>query len=233
MIGIPIAGLILFFRRLFTRRRANPMLKAGLWSFWIVNIISFATIGGFTARQFSSFADLDLTELATPDVDTLYLQADPYPTSTGKIYLFDHNLILDKNEMITQSIQYRIERSPDNKYHVLASASSYGQGPSEATENAAQLNDRVLFTGNTISFPTHLAFTKGTKWRGQKMTYIIQVPDGKHVHINGMIERHLNQIDIDRQQPYPRPYRDQIWVMGENGLYSPAYQKSHQQGSKC
>ncbi|MEM6697324.1 MAG: PspC domain-containing protein [Bacteroidota bacterium] len=222
IVAIPLLALLMGSLRLWSKYRLNSYWRAGLGTFFALNVVSFFAIGSFFAREFNTGTDVNGQEYTLSNIDTLRL-------STGEIQDFDHNLIrlfdddliLDDNQMVVRHIHVDIEKSEDDDFHVQQRFFSRGRNKSEARELAFVAQQEVNSMGNKLIIPSHLYINKGTKYRGQNVRYTISVPEGKHLTYDHGIGRRIHHFDRSKNENRHWGHHhgsNDVWIMESDGL---------------
>ncbi|MFT5166084.1 MAG: phage shock protein PspC (stress-responsive transcriptional regulator) [Saprospiraceae bacterium] len=217
LIGVPLLALIMFLSKHVFKTRTSPHFKAGMWSFFVVNIISLFAIGSYQASQFSNQSSLSKeVDLSAINMDTLQIKiaSDPYPNATfmiGDLKVSDHRLI-------SRHVHLDIQKTTGDQFELTQEIYSYGNSDSEATKLAGTIEYTVQLEDNALIFPKIIEFPKGEKWRNQFVTLTLKVPEGKFIYLQDDLWSIGHDIEIDRKQEYPRFEENQTWRMDENGL---------------
>ncbi len=229
--GVPLLGVILFLTKHVFKTRTSPNFKAGMWAFWVVNIISLFGIGSYQASQFNSSSELiqgiDLSGIST-DTLQLKIEADPYRSATFRI----GDLKISDRQLISHHIHLNIEKADGDYFELSQEKHSRGSTENEALELVSSINYDLRIVDNTIILPKIIEIAKGVKWRNQFVELTLKVPEGKSIYIQNDLWPIGHHIDIDRTQEHPRFEAEQTWVMESNGLVNHAFIRKSQRSDE-
>ncbi|MEO1513784.1 MAG: DUF2807 domain-containing protein [Bacteroidota bacterium] len=225
LISIPLLGLVLFIGRLFFRRQTSPHLRAGLWSLWVVNLISILAIGSITGREFNQGADIEKTLGMFKGVDTLRIDMKNNPYQNA-ILTFGP-LQVTEDRLINRNINLHIEKSKGDHIELVQRNYSRGNTIEEADRLAKEIAYVPEFKENSLVLDPFFAISNGEKWRVQQVDLTLKVPEGKSVHFENNINYYVRHIELDPDKGHPWVYRNQTWKMEENGLVCHAYRQKH------
>jgi hypothetical protein len=225
LLGLPVAGLVLMFSRIFFKTRMPRWLGAGLFTFWIVNLFSAAMLGVVGSKGFRNSSTINQTiDLSRIESDTLHI------TSSNFIGENDDNVWIDGNGLKLEEdrldfkgmVDIRVRRSENGRFSCSQAITARGSSSAEAAENASQTNFNVSVKGNTLHIPEGYSIPKGQKWRVQKVKINVEVPNGKCVVFDESIygraaaDVELYSDENDRNYISHRP--NKVFRMTEDGL---------------
>ncbi len=224
-LGVPLLMLALGVMRLFMRTNFKPRWTMGLWLFWSLNLVSLMFVGVKTMREFSHGAEVGLgsnTSNFAP-TDTLFIdfEKNPYDDSFLR---FGGELFISDNKLISESIRLRVEKSESDKFEIVQSNYSRGQGVEEGQQLAGKIAYQYRIEGNRLILPSFFEIPKGEKWRGQQVNITLKVPEGKWVNPGDFRWRDYD-LDTDDKYEFPLWETGYLWKMGPNGLFCPDFVK--------
>lgn len=223
MIGIPVLMGILMVMRIFMKTYFKPRWAAGLWIFWIVNVVSFFFVGTKTASDFSDGAEISMpVEADLSKVDTLVLEFSKNPYAKSWMRIGDV-LYLSGDKLISTDIGLSVEKSESGNFEILQKRSARGATPEMAEQLAQSINFDYSLEGNTLKVPSYYALDKGQKWRVQEVELLVRVPEGKHIRFVGSTPRGHRRLDVDNNYIYPWSLSGYTAKMTSNGLVFPQY----------
>ena len=196
IIGIPLVSTILFVARLAFGTRIRPGIRAGMWGFFTVNMISLFFFGSQVARDFSAGSEVSqLVELESLETDTLSLAMgeDKYEYVW---YGFGDALKFTGDEMVSKIIEINIEQSESDKFELVQEIYSRGGSLSEANELAQKIDYRVQQEGDKLIIPPNYLIPAGGKWRSQIVKLHLRVPKDKYIRIDPRRVWRLHNIDF-------------------------------------
>ncbi|MEM9916500.1 MAG: DUF2807 domain-containing protein [Bacteroidota bacterium] len=230
MISIPLLGMILLSGRMFFRRHTSPHFRAGLWSLWVVNLISFFLVASMTGREFNQGTKIEKSLGVLPDVDTLRIGvgSNEYEDAIFAV----GPLQVAQNKLISRDINLDIEQSDGEHIELLQRNVSRGKSLDEARRLAQEVNYTPEFGNGKLTIDPYFIIDKGEKWRGQHVNLVLRVPKGKSIHFNDYSGYYVEDMAIDRQKEHPWLGKDQTWKMEEGGLVCQAYRDKHNYGKE-
>lgn len=219
VVSFPVLGLAFLTARLAFNKRMSAHWSAGIWSFWVLNIISLFAIASSQARYFNSgndiTRDLDLTSINS---DTLVIRMQENPYSGELISLGD--LQVTDGLLVSHNVHLELIKSDGVNFELKQVNRSKGRNNKAANDIAGAINYNYNLSGNVISLPEIFTIDKATKWRNQTVELSLYVPVGKTIRFennaNELIDYEGFNFDEETEQPWPES--DQYWVMGSNGL---------------
>ncbi len=217
LFGVPLLGIILWLSRYVFKTKVTPNFKAGMWSFWVVNVVSLFALGSYQSAQFRGHTEIDrVVDVSVIQTDTLNLRVEPDP-HTGASFSFG-NLKISNERLISKHIHLDIEKADGNQFELVQEFYSRGASESDARKLAESITYDLQVTENMISFPRIMEFGTGDQWRNQHIELTLKVPEGKAINFVNKPYALTYHVDIDREVEYPGLDEGQIWVMGSNGL---------------
>lgn len=223
LIGVPLLSIIMFLSKHIFKTRTSPNFRAGMWAFWIVNVISLIGLGSYQVSQFASHSstrqDINLSAVQS---DTLFLNIDPDPYRGAKFSVGDIK-VSDEFVVISRHVHLNIQKAEGMHYELEQETFSRGQSEREAMRLASTIKYDLKLTDNVLTLPRIFELTKGEKWRNQYIKLTLRIPEGKYIHLQDKIWGIGYHIDIDRSQEYPHFEANQTWQMQRDGLVNNAF----------
>lgn len=218
VVGVPATALLFRgIRFLSGRKLLTPNIKAGLWSFWSVNLLAMFAIASFTARHFTSGEQESSTiAIDVPFGDTLTIQSFDNLNSNSIIEI--GNVDLEDNKLYNYSVDLTIARSKDQKFELETKISSRGQDSEEASLLANEVKYNVSLVNGVLTIPRGFIIEKGSKYRGQTVDLVLRVPDGVPLTIGKEVRRILSNVDVQEHRITPWSHLGKSWKMGRDGL---------------
>ncbi|MEZ4943152.1 MAG: DUF2807 domain-containing protein [Saprospiraceae bacterium] len=198
LIGIPIVGLVLWLGRTIFRYKSPAWLGSGMSILWVLNFISLVLLGGWAATNFRQSGtvtnNLDLSDIPS---DTLHVNwAGSISGHNDDWFNDDGGLFIDNDRLrINEMVRINIRRSETNRFECTQSIRARGTTNADAVSNAANTIFDVKFDGNTLRVPTGYGIPSGNKWRVQEVRLTINVPEGKYIVFDDVINRRVWDID--------------------------------------
>ncbi len=224
LVGIPVLMLIMMVMRVFMRTNFKPKWAAGLWAFWLLNVVSLMFLGFSTSKQFSTGGDFSFepnTELGTPD--TLFVEMEKNPYRDVFIKLGDE-LTISENKLISSNIRYNFEKSKTGRFEIAQKNYARGESLSAAQELAEDISFTYRLDENRLIVPAYFVIPNGKKWRNQRVVLTIKVPEGKWVMLDNRTKRRTWDIETDAKYEFQRwDFTRNAWQMGPDGMTCPAF----------
>lgn len=195
-----IAFLVWLIRRIIgVRSRSSYLgwLFGGLWTLgWISVILLVSSVG----RDFRSYGeDKTNISISQPANKMTVLVSQPILEFTDRAWWIDSDdekWNLSADSLRLAFVDFEIEKSPDENYHVILSKQSRGRSQSDASNRASQIQYSITSKDSTLDIGNGFAISKNSKYRGQMIELIIQVPVGKKIRFDESITRKLNPVEI-------------------------------------
>jgi phage shock protein PspC (stress-responsive transcriptional regulator) len=224
LIAIPAISIILFIRRLIYGRQTNGIVHAGLWGFFTLNVISAAALGGITGKDFNH--ETNLTQqipLQNPMAAVLTLETmeNPY----GELHTSFGSLRISEDFITSEDVWGSIEKAEGNQFELSRRIYSNGKNADEANRLANAVDTKYDIKGDKISVSKFFRISKGTKWRGQSIHYVLKMPVGKRIKkikhgIYPIIDWNANEWYEEDNSDYTfiDDEKEEIYEMTEKGL---------------
>lgn len=216
LVGIPIISLILLFARFAFRTRISRYWRAGMWSFWLVNLISLGILGVWFGRQFDTSAkNVQNIPLSGLHSDTLEVRFTETPYGDSHNRFGDIRLMGDL--LVSEDVHLNIEKSDNGSFELTRTYYSQGIGQQEAGRLAAAIDYQVSNTGNQLNLSPEFALAKSNKWRGQRVELTLKVPVGKFIRLNNEVQNRVSNVDVVENAEFWRS-DEHLWRMQADGL---------------
>jgi ToastRack found in some PspC/Putative auto-transporter adhesin, head GIN domain/PspC transmembrane region len=224
LVGIPVLMLIMMVMRIFMRTNFKPKWAAGLWAFWLINVVSLMFLGFSTSKQFATGGDVSLGANTSLDIaDTLFVEMQENPYRDVWFRLGDE-LIVSENKLISSNIQFNFEKSKTGRFEVIQKNYARGENLSEAQKLAENIAFEYSIAEHKLIVPSYFVIPRGEKWRNQKVQLTIKVPEGKWVMPGSRIRHHTWHVEQDENFEFPWwGYTEYAWQMGPGGMICPDF----------
>ena len=223
LVGIPVLMGILMVMRIFMKTYFKPRWAAGLWIFWLVNVVGFFFVAAKTANDFSAGAEASIPLAADlHSLDTLVLEfsENPYAASWMR---FGDRLYVSDDKLISSNIGLTVVKSESGDFKVYQKRSARGSTPEKAEKQAEEIHFDYTVEGNRLKVPSYFALDKGEKWRAQEVELVIEVPEGKYLRFEGRNPRGPRHLETDHNYSFPHHLSGYTAMMTSNGLISRQY----------
>ncbi len=183
--GIPLFYFILLAFKILMPKMKSPHAYANysLLALWIVSVGLLAALG---VKQFSEYAfDGNVTKkevLQLNPADTLKIKFaynENYANNLDERSEYSVELTKDKQKVLySTNVDFRIEKSDDNKAYIQIEKSANGSSMSTAKEKAEKITYGYKFEGNTLILDNYLLTDFNNKYRDQNVTITLFLPKG-------------------------------------------------------
>jgi len=225
IVALPIIGFLQFAARYVFKRKTSARTRTGMTLFWVLNVISFFSVGSVVVRDFNQENEM------VQRVETHSFNTDTVQLSLGKeigansIIDFDGAKIIDEN-LVINNIEIDFAKSKDDNFRLIQSHFSRGKNSNEIEELTQSISYNPIITDQGIVFPADFFIEKGKKWRAQKVRIKLEVPEGKTIKFGEKKAHNKLEKYISRHSRYNHSipnvsWNDEhIWTMKEEGFYS-------------
>lgn len=221
-IGIPLVALVLLVMRIFFRSSIQPRWKAGLWAFWVLNIVSLFVIAPFTAKQFNSGESIQSSASGFTNSDTLSIELAANPYEDVWFYVGDELQIAD-DQLISNNVCLSIEKSESDEFELVQRQQARGLNSSEASKLAHEIDYHYELSESNLTLPPNFVIPQGGKWRNQKVELVLQVPEGKSIRFGKNARKIISHMEVSKEMNHPWWRYDEtgrVWKMEAGGLVS-------------
>ena len=231
VVGIPIFSTFLLGSRLVFKKRLSPYWKAGMWSFWAINLICMFLVGSIQSRQFSRGNELtEAIDLSGLTSDTLVLSKQKNPYDDALFQFGD--LTLADDFVVSDNVRINIEKSEDGLFELVQTKKARGQNGDAANRRAKAISYEVKIDGNQLIFPEVFPISKENKWRAQGVEFTLKIPTGKTVRFEDYVHYMVHHSGINRDVEHPWIKNEDHWVMEDNGLVNKDWLKKNKQNEE-
>lgn len=204
-LGVPLIGFITWLLRRIMRVKSQHNYLGwtfgGLWTLgWISASLFVASIvNDFRMSNYRKpAAELPITD--PPNGKMIVQVSEPEVEYSGSMPWLDidgNGFDITKDTLHLANIRIDdVEKSADDKFHVTIKKYSKGRTTTDAEYRAQKIQYRTTYTDSVLDLGSNIAIDKETKFRGQQVIVIIQVPVGKKIRFDESIHR-LHAFDIE------------------------------------
>jgi|SRR5690554_426955 len=226
-----ISLLLMGMRLLFDFKKTPVWTGVLLVIVWFGGVSLLAASGTGIYRNFQvSTSFTEKVDLEMPSTDTLFIDLLPqidtkYKFSTGykkRKFYYDYDVtypgIESTNILYIGDIEFTIERNnADSLFNLMIKRKSHGATRSDAVRNAEHVTSIAEIAGDSLLFHPYYAVLKDGKLRNQEISYTLQVPVGKAVHLNEKLKSILDNVP-NVTNTSDRNMVNHTWLMTQNGL---------------
>lgn len=190
---IPIMFLIMLGEMLtLSGKKKSRAFILTLLVIWFAAIVTISVLGAKTGFDFKE--RYTSVERQIVQVDSLDLQVnlfeDDLKISNEMEYSFNNYLSIDEEEIKMGYARIEVLSTPDSIFYYTVERRSQGGTLKSAKINSEDVRYAIAQDGNVLNIPTRYSFPKSSKFRGQKVTVKIFVPQGKQIVLNGNLENY-------------------------------------------
>ncbi len=224
IVALPIIGFLQFAARYVFKRKTSARTRTGMTLFWILNVISFFSVGSVVVRDFNQENEMvQRVETHSFKVDTVQLSLGK-EVGANSIIDFDGAKIIDEN-LVLKNIVIDFAKSKDDNFKLIQSHYSRGSSSNEIEELTNAISYNPIINDQGIVFPADFFIEKGKKWRGQKVRIKLEVPEGKSIKFgnekNNKLEGYISHHSRwNHTIPSVNWHGEHVWTMQEKGFYS-------------
>ena len=220
-IGIPLLSLAWLAARFMFGLKLPRVIGFITLFLWIIGLALVIFIGINTVTEFKEeqFIKSEVS-FDSLNANTLFVQSMTSETSLITDVIVNDDWILDEkdHEIKSGNVKLDIEKSPDNKFHLLKYSYSYGSGKKDALNNASHINYSIGLENDSL-LKLSRTFNLGPEanFRKQRLLLLLQVPIGKSVKLDASVKDQLYNIE-NVQNIYDDEMSDRTWTMTTDGL---------------
>src|SRR5687767_3179241 len=229
-LGVPLIGfLVWLIRRIIGVRTRGSYLGwifGGLWALgWVAVILLVSSF----VKETSSLQKTNpiAVPITQPAEKLTVMVSQPKLEFTDRFWWVDNDTEgwnLTDDTLKLSWVDFTPEKSPDDDYHVYIVKHSWGRSSNDARTRAEQIQYNVVSRDSVLDLPNGFAISKDSKFRGQTVEVIIQVPVGKKLRFDESVTRKLETIQVRRGRGDGIDFDDWFdyrtnvdYVMTENG----------------
>lgn len=199
-LGVPVIAFITWvIRRIMGVKSGNRYIGFTFAGLWVIGLICGGILAASIVRNFDARArDKQEYTIVQPATGKLIVHV---PDSKVKVYgrwfKMDGIMNMTDDSLFLNNVRLRLVKSTDSFYHI--SAFKYSNGPDEtaALHNVQQINYSITQQDSLIYMDRGFSLLRGTRYRNQSVSVIIQIPVGKKIVIKNSVERRLNSFHIN------------------------------------
>ncbi|MCB9169527.1 MAG: PspC domain-containing protein [Flavobacteriales bacterium] len=221
LVLVPVIGLLYGGIALLFGARAPKWFGLSMAPIWIAAIVLLSVVAIQMASEFGS-RDSRRSELqlVQPPGHTLVLDSmhDPHFEVGREHSNDDPSLIqVDNGVAYVGWTRVDVQRSPDTLFHLIAEREAYGPGAKMAGQRLANIQYAYAQSDSTLRIAPYYSFPQEDKFRGQEVTFTLQVPVGRSVHFANNAVTLIDDID-NVTNTWDRDMIGRTWTMTREGL---------------
>jgi phage shock protein PspC (stress-responsive transcriptional regulator) len=195
-LGVPVIAFITWvIRRIMgvkSKKKYLGFIFAGLW---VIGLICGGLLAASIARNFDARArDKQEYVLQQPSTGKLIVNVPDSKVKVigGRWFRMDGLLTTTGDSMLLNNVQLHLVKSNDSLFHFTAYKESYGADEAAALHNVKEITYGISQQDSVLDLDRGFSIHKGTRFRNQNVTVILQIPLGKKIVIKSSVHRRLN-----------------------------------------
>lgn len=233
IVTIPLLALIYGgIRLIFWFRVRDGFVWLGAFILWTVSVAVLSVMLFNEGVSFAENARTSSQQSFTLTSDTLFISAGKSIDSLD----YDNEIIIpddeysvfvsDKRQEISLGTRMNIMPGEGKELNVGVIRHSSGRNRSDAMEKAESIKYDYAFSNDTLYLDEYCTIPRGKKWSFDRLRVDVNIPVGKIVYLDKVIDRHYHSNDY--YSDYPERDR-RFWVMTEEGLEPATPEKGDKQ----
>jgi hypothetical protein len=199
-LGVPVVAFITWvIRRIMGVKSGNKYIGFTFAGLWVIGLVSGGILAASIARNFDAAAkDKQEFTISQPVTGKLIVNVpDTKVKVYGRWFKMDGVINMNDDSLFLNNVRLHLVKSNDSLYHITAS--KYSNGPDETTalRNVQEIHYNIAQQDSLIYLDRGFSLQKGTRFRNQRVTVIMQIPVGKKIVIKSAVSRRLNSFHIN------------------------------------
>lgn len=199
-LGVPVIAFITWvIRRIMGVKSKKKYLGFTFAGLWVIGLICGGLLAASIARNFDAQArDKQEYTISQPSHGKLIVNVPESKVKViGRMFKMDGILNMTDDSLVLNNVRLSVVKSQDSFYHF--SAFKYSNGPDESTalRNVQEISYAITQQDSLIYLDRGFSLKKGTRFRNQSVSVIMQVPVGKRILIKGSVSRRLRYFHIN------------------------------------
>jgi phage shock protein PspC (stress-responsive transcriptional regulator) len=205
LLGVPLAMMIIGgFRLVLGYKNRIRLLSLTATCLWLAGLFLTLYSGFMMYRSFRDKAAVkEEIAITAPENKILYLDVPktyylPDADDDTKNTLVFNNIYFVADEFATRNYGYhklRIVPGDTGEYMLTVHKSAMGKNIPLARKRAANIAFHAHQADSVIWIDNHFTLPEGEKWRNQKVTLTLKVPEGQVIHLRRNMEMLLHRSD--------------------------------------
>jgi len=189
LLFVPVIGFFIWtIRRIFGIRSKNSYLGWIFGSLWTIGWICAIMLVGSIFKNFRSYERVEqIIPVTQPSSKNILVKvSDPALRYSGHyswIDADDKGWDINEDTLWISNIKVRVEKSEDSAYSVKTIRYSYGQNRKDAETKAGKIAFNTTYKDSVLDLGNGIAIDKDSKFRGQKVLVVINVPVGSKIRL--------------------------------------------------
>jgi phage shock protein PspC (stress-responsive transcriptional regulator) len=217
-IGVPILSfLVWFIRRLMRVKTHNKYIGYTFSALWFVGLFCLIAFIGTITKDFSGQVgkreDINLVQPANGKL-VVAIERSNISYSDGWIEM-DGVLSVDRDSLFLNTARVNVIKSKDNLFHLHVVKISKGHDRNQAQTLADKISFPIVQKDSALYLPETFTVSKNEKWRNQRVLVVIEVPEGKQIHLEDRVNDYdYFNVDFGRRRNWRIDW-ERSWEDGE------------------
>ena len=176
-IGIPLFGILYILSKKKGNYRLKPNIKSRIWTVWFASLAMFVLSIVNYSMQWGKYSTIESTsEISGIESGKLFIGKTGDRFDDESVLSLD-NLAFQDDQLTCNNVRVIIRESDGDVLTVKKKVSGRGAKKSDAFKRINEVNiDELTVKDNKIVIPSYYTLSKGSKFRGQNVTYEFHVP---------------------------------------------------------
>jgi phage shock protein PspC (stress-responsive transcriptional regulator) len=223
---IPVVGILIAGFQLLLDLRSPRWVGWTLSLIWIVALIALTWSAVYVVRDVRRSEPVRTTQvLEAPADGVLVLRRAEHPKFhlpsydrlDGRMRGMELGIRVEADSIHGSWAQLDIRRSPDSAYHLMVERRAQAITGAISRERSARIVWHAAQRDGALHLSPWFAWPKADRVRGQRIVFVVQVPEGGSVYIDEGLEHMLDDVDnIDHVKTHDMV--NKTWTMTPQGL---------------
>jgi phage shock protein PspC (stress-responsive transcriptional regulator) len=207
---VPLVGFIIWLIRRILRVRSRRSYLGWTFGFlWTIGWVSAILLVASISKDFREYEHRDeVINLNQPaNARMIVAVSQPELEYTGRFdWINDggNGWDLSHDTLKLSTIKFNVKASTDSIYHVTLRRHSFGRSEEEAEARADKIQYAVYSKDSVLDLASGYAIDKDSKFRGQQVEIVIEVPVGKRIRFDRSVDEKLNPTSFRIKRSYRR-----------------------------
>lgn len=195
-LGVPVVAFITWIiRRIMGVKSKKKYLGFTFAGLWVIGLICGGLLAASIVRNFDARArDKQEFTITQPTNGKMIVNVPESKVKVigGRWFQMDGLLTTSGDSLMLNNVQLHLVKSNDSVFHVTAYKESYGPDENAALKNVQDIHYGFVQQDSLLDLDRGFSLQRGTRFRNQNVTVIIQIPLGKKIVIKSAVRRRLN-----------------------------------------
>lgn len=195
-LGVPVVAFITWvIRRIMGVKSKKKYLGFTFAGLWVIGLICGGLLAASIVRNFDARArDKQELTITQPSHGKIIVNVPESRIKVigGRWFQMDGLLTTSGDSLLLNNVQLHLVKSKDSLFHVTAYKESYGPDENTALKNVNEIHYGFVQQDSLLDLDRGFSIQRGTRFRNQNVTVIMQIPVGKKVVIKRSVRNRLN-----------------------------------------